>query len=152
MSSLSDLYAAVKGDIVALADPLLEESQKQLAVRDDVRPQAAVLSSEGRVLVLGAMTGTQGGTATAEQVLAMLQAGIRQMSRERVLSAIAIAQLVFVTRANEPVQAIRVLVEHERGITVAMNLPFWKIDGEYSYGEAFVTPAAPALKLWPPVP
>ena len=91
MSSLSDLYAAVKGDIVALADPLLEESQKQLAVRDDVRPQAAVLSSEGRVLVLGAMTGTQGGAATAEQVMGMLQAGIRQMSRERVLSAVAIA-------------------------------------------------------------
>jgi hypothetical protein len=146
MSDLATLYAEVKGDVVALADPLFEQSRKSLQLRDDFLP------SDGRVVVLGAMTGTKGGAATAEQVLAMLQSGIRQMSRERVLTAIAISQLVFVTRANEPVQAIRVLVEHERGLAVAMNQPFWKIDGEYSYGEAFVTPAAPPLNLWPPVP
>jgi hypothetical protein len=152
MSDLATLYAEVKGDVVALADPLFEQSRKSLQLRDDFLPSAAVMSADGRVVVLGAMTGTKGGAATAEQVLAMLQSGIRQMSRERVLTAIAISQLVFVTRANEPVQAIRVLVEHERGLAVAMNQPFWKIDGEYSYGEAFVTPAAPPLNLWPPVP
>lgn len=152
MSDLAILYAEVKGDVVALADPLFEQAQKVLQVRDDFPPSAAVMTSEGRVVVLGAMTGTKGGAATAEQVLAMLHAGIRQMSRERVLTGVAFSQLVFVTRANEPVQAIRVLVEHERGLTVAMNLPFWKIDGEYNYGEAFVTPAAPPLNLWPPVP
>ncbi len=152
MSDLAALYAEVKGDVVALADPLFEQSRKALQVRDDILPSAAVLSAEGRVVVLGAMTGTQGGAATGPQVLAMLQAGIRQMSRERVLTAFAIAQLVYVTRANEPVQAVQVLVEHERGLNVALHLPYWKIDGENVYGEAFVTPAAPALRLWPPVP
>jgi hypothetical protein len=50
-------------------------------------------------------------------------------------------------------QAIKVLLEHERRLNVAMFLPYHKADsGEYHYGEAFVRPAHPALDLWPEIP
>lgn len=151
MNELAALYAELKAEVVALADPLFDQSQRVLQARGDVLPHAAALSAEGKVVLLGAMTGSRGGSANTGQVLAMVHSGLRQLARERVLVAVAVAQLVFVTRVNEPVQAIQVLVEHERGLTVAMHLPFWRIDGQYSYGEAFVTPAEPALNLWPPL-
>ena len=67
--------------------------------------------------------------------------------------AVGIAENVSLTRGESTLQAIKVLLEHERGLTVALFLPFQRTDGgEYHFGEAFVTPATPALDLWPPVP
>lgn len=153
MSSLSELYAELKADVVAIADPLFEHSQKRLQARDDFLPHGAVLDTDGKVVVLGAMTGSKDGQARAEQILPMLLGGIRQMSREKVLVAIGIAENVSLTRGDMPMQAIKVLLEHERGLTVAMYLPFYKSEeGEYFFGEAFVTPATPAMNLWPPIP
>jgi hypothetical protein len=153
MSSLSELYAELKTDVVALADPLFDHSQKQLRARDRFLPHAAVLDTEGKVVMVGAMTGSKGGQANAEQILPMLQNGIRQMSREKVLVATAIATDVSLTRGDMPMQAIKVQIEHERGLNVALFLPFHKsAEGDYYYGEAFVTPAHAELKLWPPVP
>jgi hypothetical protein len=153
MSSLSDLYAELKADVVALADPLFEHSQKQLQARDDFLPHAAVLDAEGKVVVMGAMTGSRDGQARPDYILPMLSNGIRQLSREKVLVAIGIAENVSLTRGEMPMQAIKVLLEHERGLSVAMFLPFYKAEGgEYYFGEAFVTPALPALNLWPGVP
>jgi hypothetical protein len=153
MSSLSELYAELKADVVAVVDPLFEHSQKGLQARDDFLPHGAVLDAEGKLVMLGAMTGSRNGQANAEQILPMLLGGIRQMSREKVLVAIGIAENVSLTRGDMPMQAIKVLLEHERGLTVALYLPFYKsAEGEYYFGEAFVTPATPAMNLWPPVP
>ena len=153
MSSLADLYAELKADVVALADPLFEQSQKLLRSKDDFLPHAAILNAEGKVVIMGAMTGSRDGQARAGYILPMLLDGIRQLSREKVLVAVGIAENVSLTRGDMPMQAIKVLLEHERGLTFAMFLPFHRADaGEYYFGEAFVTPAPPALNLWPPVP
>lgn len=153
MSSLADLYAELKADVVAIADPLFDHSRKRLQAKDDFLPHAALLSAEGKVVLMGAMTGSRDGQASAEHILPMLLNGVRQVSREKVLTAIGIAENVSLTRGDTSMQAIKVLLEHERGLTVAMFLPFHKADtGEYHFGEAFVTPAPPALNLWPPVP
>jgi hypothetical protein len=153
MSSLSELYAELKVDMVALADPLLDHSKKQLQARDRFLPHAAVLDTEGKVVLIGAMTGSKGGQAKAEQILPMLANGIRQMSREKVLVATGVAANVSVTRGDTPMQAIKVQIEHERGLNVALFLPFYKSEeGEYYFGEAFVMPVHSELKLWPPVP
>lgn len=153
MSSLSDLYAELKADVVALADPLIEHSQKHLRARDDFLPHAAVLGAEGKVVMMGAMTGSREGQANADYILPLLTNGIRQLSQEKVLVAFGIAENVSLTRGDRPLQAIKVLLEHERGLNVAMYLPFHKTgESEYYFGDAFVTPATPVLKLWPPVP
>jgi hypothetical protein len=92
MSSLSDLYAELKTDVVALADPLFEHSQKRLQARDDFLPHAALLDTDGKVVLIGAMTGSKDGHANSNQILPMLHGGLRQMSREKVLVAIGIAE------------------------------------------------------------
>ena len=153
MSSLADLYAELKNDVVAIADPLFEHSRKRLQARDDFLPHAAVLGADGKVVLMGAMTGSKDGQASASHILPMLLNGIRQVAREKVLVAVGLAENVSLTRGETPMQAIKVLLEHERGLNVAMFLPFHKGDtGDYWFGEAFVTPAPPELKLWPTVP
>lgn len=153
MRSLSELYAELKADVVAIADPLFEHSRNRLKAKDDFLPHGAVLDTEGKVVLLGAMSGSKDGQARAEHILPMLLKGIRQMSREKVVVAAGIAENVSLTRGQAPMQAIKVLLEHERGLTVALFLPFRKSEqGEYHFGEAFVTPATPALNLWPTVP
>ena len=153
MSSLADLYAELKNDVVAIADPLFDHSRKGLRARDDFLPHAAVLSADGKVVLMGAMTGSKDGQASAAHILPMLLNGIRQVAREKVLVAVGLAENVSLTRGETPMQAIKVLLEHERGLTVAMFLPFHKADtGDYYFGEAFVTPAPPELKLWPVIP
>jgi hypothetical protein len=152
MSSLADLYNELKADVVAIADPLFEHSRKQLLAKDDFLPHAAVLDTEGKVVAMGAMTGSRDGQARADYIMPMLAKGIRQVSSEKVLVAIGIAENVSLTRGEMPMQAIKVLLEHERGLTVAMFLPFHKAEDDYYFGEAFVTPAPPLLNLWPPVP
>jgi hypothetical protein len=153
MSSLAELYAELKTDVVAIADPLFEHSQKRLQATGEFLPHAAVLDAEGKVVVIGAMTGSKNGQANALQILPMVHAGIRQMSREKVLVAFGIAQNVTLTRGDSPMPAIKVQLEHERGLSVALFLPFYRSEqGEYYFGESFVTPINPELKLWPPVP
>ena len=153
MSSLADLYTELKSDVVAIADPLFEQSRKRLQASDDFLPHAAVLSAEGKVVLIGAMTGSKNGQANAMHILPMVHGGIRQMSREKVLVAFGIAQNVTLTRGDMPMQAVKVQLEHERGLSVALFLPFYKSgEGEYYFGESFVTPANPDLNLWPPVP
>jgi hypothetical protein len=153
MSSLAELYAELKSDVVAIADPLFEHSRKRLEASDDFLPHAAVLNTDGKVVLIGAMTGSRNGQANAGHILPMVHAGIRQMSREKVLVAFGIAQNVTLTRGDMPMQAIKVQLEHERGLSVALFLPFYKSkEGEYYFGESFVAPANPELNLWPPVP
>jgi hypothetical protein len=153
MSSLADLYAELKNDVVAVVDPLFQHSQTSLQGRDFFLPHSAVLTPEGKVSLLGAMTGSKGGHANAPQVLQMLHKGLRQMSREKVLVAVGVATQVTLTRGEQPMTAIRVLLEHERGLVVALTLPFHRDDeGRYFFGEPFVTPAEPELNLWMPLP
>jgi hypothetical protein len=150
MSDASVLYSELKGDVVAVADPLFDHCQQGLRSRGAFLPHAAVLNAEGRVTLVGAMTGSKDGFANAAQVLVMLHSGLRQMAREKVLVAIGIAENFSGTRANQPMQAIRVLFEHERGLAVAMFQPFKKSEyGVYSFGQSFVVPVAPELNLWP---
>lgn len=152
MSNVAELYADLKTDVVAIADPLFEHCRQGLRARGAFLPHAAVLNAEGRVTLMGAMTGTKDGFANSAQVLAMLHGGIRQLSREKVLVAIAVAETYAGMRANQPIQAIKVMLEHERGLAVAMFLPFQKTEyGVYHFGESFVVPVPPVLKLWPAV-
>ena len=75
MSSLSELYAELKTDVVTVADPLIEQSQQRLQARDNFLPHAAVLDAEGKVVLMGAMTGSRDGHANTQQIMPMLLGG-----------------------------------------------------------------------------
>jgi hypothetical protein len=149
MTSVSELYAALKGDVVAVADPLFDHCQQGLRSRGAFLPQAAALTSQGRVTLIGAMTGSKDGFAHAAQVITMLHRGLWQMSREKDLIAVGIAESYSGVRAEQPLRAIRVHFEHQRGLSVALFQPFEKNEfGVYSFGQSFVVPVAPEVKLW----
>jgi hypothetical protein len=149
MKSVAELYDELKADVVAIADPLFEHCQQGLRSRGAFLPHAAVLNAEGRVTLVGAMTGSRDGFANSAQVLTMIHGGLRQMSREKVLVAIGVAESYSGIRANQPMQAIRVLFEHERGLCVAMFQPFEKNEyGVYKFGDSFVVPVAAEVGLW----
>lgn len=150
MTSVAELYEELKTDVVAIADPLFDHCQQGLRSRGAFLPHAAVLNAEGRVTLVGAMTGSKDGFANTAQVLNMLHGGLRQMSREKVLVAVGVAESYSGVRAQQPIQAIRVLFEHERGLAVALFQPFEKSEyGVYRFGQSFVVPVTPELGLWP---
>lgn len=149
MTSVSELYAELKSDVVAVADPLFDHCQQGLRSRGAFLPQAAALTAQGRVTLIGAMTGSKDGFANTAQVIAMLHGGLRQMSREKELIAVGVAESYSGMRAEQPLRAIRVHFEHQRGLSVALFQPFDKNEfGVYSFGQSFVVPVAPEVSLW----
>jgi hypothetical protein len=152
MSTPHALYSAVKPELNSLALPLFERSEKMLRERGYFLPHAAVLSSEGKVALLGAMCSTPGGFANSTHILPMLYQGLRSMAFERDLMAIGVAENVTVnTPDRTPTQAIKVLLEHREGLAVALYLPFLEeTPGEYVFGASFMVFVEPEIKAWEP--
>ena len=136
MSTQAEIYAAVKGDLGALARPLFEKSEQLLRERGDFLPHAAVLSSEGKVSLLGAMCNTKDGFANSWHILPIVHEGLRSMAFERALAAIGVAECVAAIPGAGAIPAVKVLLEHQRGLAIAFYLPYAREDsGDYSFGK-----------------
>src|ERR1043165_7414647 len=105
LSTQAEIYAAVKGDLGALARPLFEKSEQLLRERGDFLPHAAVLTPEGRVSLLGAMCNTKDGFANSWHILPMVHEGLRSMAGERELTAVGVAERVDVIPGGGQAQA-----------------------------------------------
>ena len=150
MSTQEELYAGLKGDIAALVEPLFDFSENCLRERGNFLPHAAVLTAEGVVELTAAAPDSPDGLTNSVEVLPLLHGGLRAMAKEKALVAIAVAENVTVTPDGEPsTAAIKVLFEHQRGLTVAMYLPFSKrfLRG-YVFGQAFTIAALPEVNAW----
>jgi hypothetical protein len=150
MTTQEVLYAEVKPDISTVATPLFEVSERCLRDMGNFLPHAAVLTAEGKVEIVGAAPDSKDGYADSTQVLLLLHDGLRAMAKEKALVAIGIAENVTITPDGQAAtQAIKVLFEHSRGLTVALYLPFAKkfLRG-YSFGETFSVLAAPEVNAW----
>jgi hypothetical protein len=149
MNSPDELYAELKGDIAALANPLFELSEKFLNSQGNFLPHGAVLTGENEVKLVAATKGND--VATSVEVLPILHDGLRQQARKLALKAIGVAENVTVTlEGQRPSKAIKVLIEHTRGLTVALYLPFEKrLLRGYVMGSSFSKLAAPEVNAWP---
>jgi hypothetical protein len=151
MNSPQELYAAVKPDLGALAGPLFEQSERKLRERGYFLPYAAVLTTDGRVALLDAMCSTPGGFANSDHILPMLRDGLRSMAGERDLKAIGIAEIVASIPDREQTRAIKVLLEHKLGLTLALYLPISQGDlGEYQFGKTVTYFTEPEIHAWRP--
>ena len=128
MSTHADIYAAVKGDLGTLARPLFEKSAQLLRERGDFLPHAAVLTPEGRVSLLGAMCNTKEGFANSWHILPMVQDGLRSMAGERPLVAVGIAERVDTIPGGGTMHAVKVQLEHQRGLAIAFFMPIVRDD------------------------
>jgi hypothetical protein len=133
--SQAEIYKAVKPDLSALAGPLFVQSEKLLRERGDFLPHAAVLNSEGKVSLMGAMSGSPGAFANSWHILPMLHEGLRSVARERSLTAVGIAERVDVVPGAGSMRAVKVQLEHHEGLAIAFYMPFRREDsGDYTFG------------------
>lgn len=150
MRTSEELYAELKPDIEAVAEPLFEFSTTCLRKRGNFLPHAAVLTEEGEVELVGAVPDVGRDLVNSTEVLPVLHDGLRRQSRESSLKAIGVAENVTITTKGErPTQAIKVLFEHKQGLTVALFLPFRKrfLRG-FAFGKAFSVAATPEVDAW----
>jgi len=150
MTKIHDLYADIKPDLGAIADPLIELSGRFLRERGNFLPHAAVLTQEGKVTLVGAMCNTSDGVADSDYIKPLLRDGLRTMASETRLKAVGVAERVTVNQTGgQPVRAIKVLLEHREGVNVAFYMPFSNEDsGAYVFGKTFSVPANSEINAW----
>jgi hypothetical protein len=147
--STDELYAELKGDIAAVANPLFDFSEQCLKKRGNFLPHGAVLDANGKIGLVAASPDPNGRSNSTE-VLPLLHEGLRAQAMERELVAIGVAENVTVTPQGQPsTEAIKVLFEHKRGLVVALYLPFKKkfLRG-YSFGQAFTVVTTGEVNAW----
>lgn len=150
MSLPQELYVALKADVAALAEPLFDLSERFLREQGNFLPHGAVLTKEGSVELVAAAPKDPDLPTNSTEVLPLLHAGLRSMVAEKQLVATAVAENVTVTPdGGAETQAVKVLIEHERGLAVALYLPFSKrfLRG-YAFGQTFLVLAAPEVNAW----
>jgi hypothetical protein len=88
---------------------------------------------------------------SAIEVLPNLHEALRQAAREHELDAVAVCEDVTVTRAGQkPTKAVKVLVEHRRGLCVALYSAWHrKVLGGCEFDETWASAADPEVDPWP---
>lgn len=155
MTFSDTLYSTLKPDIEAMASPLFEASEVFVRKREAFLPHGAILTQRGEVmLVAAAPDGYETRAVSAPEVLPLLHQALRAKAREEDAVALAVSEDVTITLAGQkPTQAMKVLLEHKRGLTVALYVPFHhKFLRGYSFGEMLVLPASPEVCAWPSDP
>jgi hypothetical protein len=151
MSDSDALYAELKPDIQGLAGPLFEVSDGFVRERGAFLPHGAVLNANGEArLIVAAPPGFEDRGVSTTEVLPMLHEALRAAAREEQLRAVAVCEDVTIApEAEKKTAAIKVLVEHQRGLCVALYLPYQrKWLGGYSFGSVFAKPAIPEVRIW----
>ena len=149
MQSDEELYSELKPDVAALATPLFEMSEKFVGKRGNFLPHGAALKESGDVILIAGAPPSDWTNAT--EVLPLVHDGLRASVRESPCAAVAVAESVTVTVPGQrPTTAIKVLLEHRRGLCVALYIPFKKrLFRGYSFGSPFTVPASPEVMPWP---
>jgi hypothetical protein len=145
-----ELFGEVQPDVRALAAPLFDISEKALRERGSFLPHAAALTAEGKIRLIGAMCNTSDGVANAAHILPLLRRGLRTIVHEHAVTAVGFAEDVTVTpEGQEATQAIKLHLEHSRGLTVEFYLPFAQgTSGEITFGSTLSMFAPPEINAW----
>lgn len=146
MADSDNLYGELKEQLQALSSPLFEFAEQQVRTRNAFLPFGAALARSGEVS-LHAASASEDVTSPSE-VLPILHEGLRSSVAEHDLSAVAVCEWVRITPdGGTATDAVKVLVEHERGLTVAFYVPCrrrvlfgWRFDA------MFAKPAEPEVK------
>ena len=149
MAEVDALYGELKGDLQALSSPLFGFAEQQVRKRGAFLPFGAALERNGEVTLHAASDGEE--VTSSTEILPILHQGLRSAAAEHDSSAVAVCEWVKITpQGGEQTDAVKVLVEHERGLTIAFYVPCrrralfgWRFDA------MFVKPATPEVRpLW----
>jgi len=148
MSDSDALYRDLKADLRALADPLLQFAQQQVQKRGMFLPFGATLRPGGEVSLSAAWTGKE--RVSSAELLPLLHEGLRADAVQSKAFAIGVCEWVKITPAGgSQTDAIKVLVEHARGLTVAFYMPCQKpLLRGWQFGNVMALAAEPEVRPW----
>jgi hypothetical protein len=147
---VDNLFAELKPEIEALAEPLFGASEMLVRKRGALFPHGAVLDVGGEVRLVMAGADDLDAAASPAEVLPRLHDALRVSAREGDVTAVAVCEDVTITPAGQkPTKAVKVLIEHRRGLTVALYLPWkQKFLGGPTFGEVMALAADPEVQPW----
>jgi len=148
MDEFETLYRELKSDLQAVLEPLVDLAQHLLRRQGTFLPFGASLSNAGQVTFAGA--GTEQEMTSSVEILPILHDGLRATAGQDETMAIAVCEWVKITpEGSSQTDAIKVLVEHRRGLTVAFYLPCRKrLLRGWTFGETMALRAQPEVHPW----
>lgn len=148
VDDVDTLYQEVKADLDQLASPLFELAEQHVRKRGTFLPFGAILKRGGEITLEAATSGAE--FESSLEVLPILHEGLRATVKQGGVEALAICESVKITlEGRKQTDAMKVLVEHERGLTVAFYVPCHKsIFGKWTFEGMFVQPAEPEVNAW----
>lgn len=147
---MEDLFAELSPELEALAVALFDVSVVFVRKSGGFLPHGAVLEAGGDVQMIASCSGEPDAITTPAAELPSLHDGLRDVARDPGIVAIAVCEDVTITLEGEkPTQAVKVLVEHRRGLSVAYYLPWRKKwFGRIALGDVITMDAAPEVRPW----
>jgi hypothetical protein len=148
LSEQDDLYRELKGDVELIAEPLIDFAQDQIRKRAAFLPFGATLDEKGEISLEAAATGAE--SASSTEVLPLLHEGLRAIAAKRDLREVAVCEWAKITVAGQlQTDAIKVLVEHRRGLAVALYIPCKRqLPRGWEFGEMIAKIAAAEVRPW----
>jgi hypothetical protein len=147
---VDDLFAELKPQIEALAEPLFGASKVFVGRRGGFVPHGAVLETGGEVRLMMAAPDDLDAPVSPAEILPRLHDALRADARDHDLAAVAVCEDVTITPTGQkPTKAVKVLVEHRRGLTIALYLP-WKrkLLSGHVFGQVMALAAKPEVQPW----
>ncbi len=117
-------------------------------------PHGAVLTAGDEVRLVMAVPPGEDRPVSPVEILPLLHEALRQAAGTEPLRAVAVCEDVRITLAGQnQTAAIKVLLEHRRGLCIALYMPFHKrMFLGYRFDEMFVQPANPEVVPWGNLP
>jgi hypothetical protein len=117
--TMEQLYAELKDDVAAIANPLFDLSERLLRENGNFLPHGLVLNDEGKDAMVGAVEDNSSGMSTSTVTLPLLHQGLRKQAEAGRARAVGVAENVTVTpEGGIATKAIKVLFEHREGLCV----------------------------------
>jgi hypothetical protein len=148
MVNVDTLYKELQADFDRLSSSLFEFAEQQVRKNGMFLPFGAILKQGGEITFEAATSGEE--IQSCIEVLPMFHEGLRATVKQGGVSALAICEWVKITpEGRKQTDAMKVLVEHERGLTVAFYVPCRKsVFRGWSFEEMFAQQVEPEVMAW----
>jgi hypothetical protein len=148
MIDVDALYKELQPDFDRISSPLFEFAEQQVRKRGAFLPFGAFLKRSGEIVLQYASSGED--MQSTIEVLPILHDGMRATIKQGEVSAVAVCEWVKITPdGGKRKNAVKVLVEHERGLTIAFYVPCHKrMFGDWNFEGMFAQPAEPEVRPW----
>jgi hypothetical protein len=149
MKDNAQLYEELQSEINAIVEHLFDASEVLLKKNDNFLPHGVALTNQKELEIVLADPGGDQDATTSDEVLPVLHEAMRAKFVQGSIEATGVAENVTIsTKDSETTEAIKVMFEHRKGLTIAFYLPFKKkfLRG-YSFGETIVMYAEPEVGI-----